>query len=94
MFFFIKCAICVLLVFAALQWRADLAPAARKNAVARQETRHKAGGLAEGAVKEVSSLIHAGGDAIAAAARDKCTAAPRECLTAAQRLQEATGRAH
>lgn len=94
LFFLVKCAICVLLVLVALQWRADLAPAGKKDAVERLESRRKAGGLAEDAVAEVSSLIHAGGAAIAGAARDKCTAAPRECFAAAQRLQAAAGRAH
>ncbi len=91
--FLVKCAICIFLVLVALQWRADQAPVATKNAVARHERQQKTGGLAENAIDGVSSLIHAGGDAIAGAARDKCLAAPHDCLSAAQRLQSAVGRA-
>lgn len=88
--FLVKCAICILLVFVALQWRADDAPAAKKSAVARHEKQQKPSGI----VEDVSSLLHAGGDALAGAVRDKCLAAPRDCLSAAQRLQSAADRAH
>ena len=88
--FLIKCAVCILLVFVALQWRADEAPVVKKTAAARHDKQQKAGGL----VGEVASLVHAGGDALAGAARDKCLAAPRDCLSAAQRVQSAVGRAH
>jgi hypothetical protein len=88
--FLIKCAICILLVFVALQWRADDAPVAKKSAVARHEKQQKAGGI----VEDAASLIHAGGDALAGALRDKCLAAPRDCLSAAQKIQSAAGRAH
>jgi hypothetical protein len=88
--FLVKCAICILLVFVALQWRADDAPAAKKSGVARHEKQQKPGGL----VEDVASLLHAGGDVLAGAVRDKCLAAPRDCVSAAQRLQSAAGRAH
>lgn len=88
--FLIKCAVCILLVFVALQWRADEAPVAKKSAVAHHEKRLKPGGI----VEDVSSLLHAGGDALAGAVRDKCLAAPRDCLSAAQKLQSAAGHAH
>jgi hypothetical protein len=90
--FLVKCAVCILLVLCALQWRADHAPVAKDSAVARHESGRKAGGLVEDAIEHVSSLIHAGGDALAGAARDKCSAAPRDCVLAAQRLQSAAGR--
>jgi hypothetical protein len=88
--FLIKCAVCILLVFVALQWRADNAPGAKQSAVARHEKQQKPGGI----VEDVASLLRAGGDALAGAARDKCLAAPRDCLSAAQRLQSAAGHAH
>lgn len=88
--FLIKCAVCILLVFVALQWRADNAPVAKQSAVARHEKQQNAGGFVEG----VASLLHAGGEALAGAARDKCLAAPRDCLSAAQRLRSAADRAH
>lgn len=90
MVFLIKCAICILLVVVALLWRADDAPVARNSAAARHEKQQKAGGI----IEDFASLIHAGGDALAGAARDKCLAAPRDCLSAAQKLQSAAGRAH
>jgi hypothetical protein len=92
--FLVKCAICILLVLCALQWRADHAPAAKDSGVARHQSRQKAGGLVEDAIEQFSSLIHAGGDALAGAARDKCSSAPRDCLSAAQRLQSVAGRGH
>jgi hypothetical protein len=88
--FLIKCAICILLVFVALQWRAEDAPVARKSAVARHEKQQKPGG---GIVEDIASLLHSGGDALAGALRDKCLAAPRDCISAAQKLQSAAGRA-
>ncbi len=88
--FLIKCAVCVFLVFVALHWRADNAPVAKKSAVARHDKQQKPGGI----VEDVSSLLHAGGDALAGAVRDKCLTAPRDCLSAAQRLQSAAGHAH
>ncbi|HEY8124749.1 MAG TPA: hypothetical protein VIF88_04930 [Methylocystis sp.] len=91
--FLVKCAICILLVCVALQWRADHAPIAGKGAAARA-TPQRAGGLVEDAIESASSLMRAGGDALAGAARDKCLKAPRDCLSAAQRLQSPAGRPH
>ncbi|MGE0196954.1 MAG: hypothetical protein AB7P48_15185, partial [Methylocystis sp.] len=90
--FLAKCAICILLVLIALQWRADDAPNMQKSAAARSAAQKKAG-LAGDVAAGAASLVRDGGDALANAARDKCLAAPRDCLLAAQRLQSAAGRA-
>ncbi|MFO1103125.1 MAG: hypothetical protein U1E20_09505 [Methylocystis sp.] len=87
--FLIKCAICILLVFVALQWRAEDAPVAKKSAVARLEKQLKPGRI----VEDVASFLHSGGDALAGALRDKCLATPRDCLSTAQKFQSAAGRA-
>ena len=94
MVFLAKCAICILLVCVALQWRADHAPVAPKSAAVRASAPQHAAGLVQDAIEKASALIRASGDAIAGAARDKCLAAPRECLSAAQRAQSAASRAH
>jgi hypothetical protein len=91
--FLAKCTICILLVCVALQWRADHAPLAPKSAAARASTPQNASGFVQDVIERASSLSRAGGAALAGAARDKCLAAPRECLSAAQRLQSAAGRA-
>jgi hypothetical protein len=78
--FILKCAICIFLVLVALQWRSDHAPNAENRVAAR-------------AAASAASMIRAGGDALAGAARDRCLAAPRDCLSAAQRLQSAPSRA-
>jgi len=91
--FLAKCAICILLVCVALQWRADHAPVAPKSAAVRASAPQHAAGFVQDAIEKASALIRAGGDAIAGAARDKCLAAPRDCLSAAQRVQSAAGRA-
>lgn len=91
--FLAKCAICILLVCVALQWRADHAPVAPKSAAVHASSPQHAAGFVQVAIEKASALIHAGGDALAGAARDKCLAAPRDCLSAAQRVQSAAGRA-
>ncbi len=92
--FLAKCAICILIVLVALQWRADHAPVARKGVALGASAPQHAAGFVQDALESASSLIRAGGDALAGAARDKCLAAPRECLAAAQRVQPGAGRAH
>ena len=84
--FLAKCAICILLVCVALQWRPQGAPlsAARHGAPASE------GGFARQAMGAANSLMRGGVEAFADATREKCLAAPRECLSAAQRLQPAT----
>jgi hypothetical protein len=91
--FLVKCGICILLVLVALQWRGDHAPNLQKSA-SRAAAQHEAGGFVQGVIDGAASLVRAGGDALAVAARDKCLAAPRDCLSAAQRVQSAAGRAH
>jgi hypothetical protein len=89
--FLAKCAICILLVCVALQWRADHAPVAPKSAAVRASAPQHAAGFVQDAIEKASTLIRGAGDALAGAARDKCLAAPRDCLSAAQRVQ--SGRA-
>lgn len=93
MFFLAKCAVCILLVFIVIQWRGDATSPAPKSVAARPAgpLRVGVGGLLDEALQSAASLLRAGGDALADAARDKCVAAPRACLSAAQRLQ--SGRA-
>lgn len=93
MVFLAKCAICILLVLVALQWRGDHAPNPQKSA-ARAVAPQDAGGFVQSVIDGAASLARAGGDALAVAARDKCLAAPRDCLSAAQRVQSAAGGAH
>jgi hypothetical protein len=78
--FLAKCAICIFLVLVLLQWRSEHAPNAANRAAMR-------------AAASAVSMVRAGGDALAGAAREKCMSAPRDCLSAAQRLQSATTRA-
>lgn len=92
--FLAKCAICILLVLLALQWRGDHAPNPRKSVAARAVAAQDAGGFVQSVIDGAASLVRAGGDALAVAARDKCLAAPRDCLSAAQCAQSAAGRAH
>jgi hypothetical protein len=92
--FLAKCAICILLVLVALQWRGDHAPNRQKSAATRAAAQQEAGGFVQGFIDGAASIVQAGGDALAVAARDKCIAAPRDCLSAAQRVQSAAGRAH
>jgi len=91
--FLAKCAICILLILMALQWRGDHAPNPRKSVAARAVAPQDAGGYVQSVIDGAASLVRAG-DALAVAARDKCIAAPRDCLSAAQRVQSAAGRAH
>lgn len=88
MVFLAKCAICILLVCIALQWRPQGAPfsAARRGAPANEN------GFARQAAGAANSLMRAGVEAFADATREKCLAAPRDCLSAARRLQSATTR--
>jgi len=86
-FFLAKCAVCILLVFILVQWRGDAMPTAPKSVAARPAGQQHVGGLLEDALQSATSLLRAGGDALAGAAKDKCMAAPRACLSAAQRLQ-------
>jgi len=93
--FLAKCALCILLVCVALQWRplgAPPTPGNAASAVARRGSPPAEKGLARQAADAANSLMRAGVEAATEAVRDKCLAAPRDCLSAAQRLQSATPR--
>ncbi|QGM98394.1 hypothetical protein [Methylocystis parvus] len=89
MVFLLKCLACIALVLVALEWRGEDAP-----------TAHHAAGDAHGRVgapkpprrpqfeDTARDMAQAGADALVAAARDRCLAAPRDCAAALQRLQE------
>lgn len=95
MVFLAKCALCILLVCIALDWRPLGAPPAAGSAASNVARRAPPAdkGFAHQAAEAADSLLRAGIDALAGAARDKCLAAPSDCVLAAQRLQAATPRA-
>ncbi|WP_457796260.1 hypothetical protein [Methylocystis sp. S23] len=87
MVFLLKCLACIALVIIALEWRApggsapsQTASEARGRAAAPKPPRRPP---FEESARE---LAQAGADALVAAARDRCLAAPRDCAAAFQRL--------
>lgn len=94
--FLAKCALCILLVCVALDWRplgAPPSPGREAAVVARRAPPPADKGFAHQAAEAANSLMRAAMDALAGAARDKCLAAPQDCISAAQRLQAAAPRA-
>ena len=80
MFFLFKCLACIALVLFALGWRGLDAPEKPSHASAPRNHREKS-------IEESGSdLLVSGRDALVAAARDKCLAAPRDCAALLQRL--------
>lgn len=93
MVFLLKCLVCIALVVAALEWRAVDGPPVPPPA----ETRGRAAAPRPPRRPQLDEtakdLAQAGADALIAAARDRCLAAPRDCAAALQRLQgQAQGR--
>jgi hypothetical protein len=91
--FLLKCLVCIALVVFALEWRGADAPAtgqvpseARPRAAAPRPPRRPQ------FEESARDLAQVGADALVAAARDRCLAAPRDCAAALQRLQQGQGR--
>ncbi len=80
MFFLLKCLACIGLVLFALGWRGLDGP--EKPSQASAPGNHAGKTIGEGG----SDLLKSGRDALVAAARDKCFAAPRDCAALLQRL--------
>jgi hypothetical protein len=76
-FFLLKSLACIALVLFALGWRGVEAPEKPSRAAASRGERRPSAG---------ENLAQAGTDALIAAARDKCLAAPRDCAALLQRL--------
>lgn len=85
MVFLLKCLACIALVIVALEWRgadSPLPPAETRSRTAAPKPPRRP--QIEESARE---LAQAGADAVIAAARDRCLAAPRDCAAALQRLQ-------
>jgi hypothetical protein len=76
-FFLLKSLVCIALVLFALGWRGVEPP---------EKTSRVAAPRAEKRQTMSENLAQAGTDALIAAARDKCLAAPRDCAALLQRL--------
>lgn len=88
MFFFLKCMVCIALVIVALQWRGADGPASvPAPAEARGRVAAPTPPRRPRIEESARDLAQAGADALIAAARDRCLAAPRDCAAALQRLQ-------
>ncbi len=87
-FFLFKCVVCIALVIVALEWRGDggpssaQAPAGTHGRVAAPKPPRR-----PQIEESARDLAQAGADALAAAARDRCLSAPRDCAAVLQRLQ-------
>ena len=80
MFFLLKSLVCIALVLVALGWRGVESPEKPSQASAARSPRR------QGAEAGGADLLRSGTDALVAAARDKCLAAPRDCAALLQRL--------
>lgn len=87
-FFLLKCLVCIALVIVALQWRGPEGPtSAQAPAEARGRVAAPKPPRRPQIEESARDLAQAGGDALIAAARDRCLASPRDCAAALQRLQ-------
>lgn len=97
MLFLLKCFFCLAVVWLALQSSAGAPPPGRSDAAVAQDARRHAAAHAQPArrasaseaVASAQALAREGADALAEAARARCLAAPRDCVAAAAKLQDA-----
>lgn len=87
MFFLLKCLACIALVLFALGWRGVEGPAGQpeKQSSAATPKPPRRNQVEDGA----RGLAQAGADALLAAARDRCLAAPGDCAALLQRFHGA-----